>query len=1062
MAITLPSGFNITNNEPGDGRVVVANQSARLGFSAANVYKGMLVFQQDTQELYTLINNASPSVNSSWVKLVTAGTTNQYSGSFSGSFQGNGAGLTNLPASSIVGLNLTQIADSEVSASVSAAGTSFIITSASIDLLTIDNQGLVTANTFTGSFGGIGSGSFSGSFEGNTIGQFEGIGSGSFSGSFEGIGSGSFSGSFQGDGAGLTNLPASSIVGLNLSQISTGSVTGSTAPDGTIFRITSASVDLLTLDNLGNLVVSGSEVIGNHVTAKGNATITGSLTVNGATILNDSLFVTNAFIVNNSSSLKNTTITGSLLVTQNFTVLGTASFTRVTGSEIIIGSPTITLNTDSPVVRFGGMVVQDSGSFGLNSTSSFLYDSEKNQWLFQHEGAGEQTGSSIAIFGPLNEGNLGDELGLAEYTIPRAYTNHGHHIGNSNIYSTGSNVTINKGATGSIDGIEILGDLEVTGSLNLTGSVNITNQISASTILSQYSNIGLPEDGTYTDGLYTDITDNTYVGTMIDRFNEVLKGLSPSPAPDLDNFESITSGTNSLRLAFGAAQSTSSYENVTGTGSLSAVNFTQQFNQSTGTGGGRLRLGTFAATTTLSVRLNQDVPLNGTPFLNYSASAFNVPTDGGETYTLEVNGNTYSQATTGINSLSSTYFVLTSADTGFFPATGLPFAIFRNRRGTVNIPAALWQNGWNYAKVRQGTNVTNYVDWVYDPAAASGNFPYSFNGFTTASVAPTGEKALSGIKYYTGFSYNVTGSIFNYYKNVYNTSNKSFSSVTSGLTAAQLTIPTPTTADDVIQVNSSHTFASSGQRLLSQSLSSTLIITNDFSKNGTTGVITTPTILLDNINTSNTTLQENFCLEDYRIASASYNLQSDASSAIGTFTSASSLNSSDLAVYAGTLRYPTQVLNSGNISGAGIVYVIAGQPDYSSATGDRWFFRTFRNGGNAVATFTLSISGTNINFTAFGGTLSGNAVKIWIKVPGKTGWRDIMTAAPASTAGIATNDNVGCQTGGAPSNITSQATRTIGIDLKTEAMLPSDYFVIRVQTSSGWAGTMNQINLTGF
>jgi hypothetical protein len=220
--------------------------------------------------------------------------------------------------------------------------------------------------------------------------------------------------------------------------------------------------------------------------------------------------------------------------------------------------------------------------------------------------------------------------------------------------------------------------------------------------------------------------------------------------------------------------------------------------------------------------------------------------------------------------------------------------------------------------------------------------------------------------------------------------------------------------------------------------------------------------LLDNLNTANTTLQENFCLEDYRIASASYNLQSDASSAIGTFTSASSLNSSDLAVYAGTLRYPTQVLNSGNISGAGVVYAIAGQPDYSSATGDRWFFRTFRNGGNAVATFTLSISGTNINFTAFGGTLSGNAVKIWIKVPGKTGWRDIMTAAPASTAGIATNDNVGCQTGGAPSNITSQATRTIGIDLKTEAMLPSDYFVIRVQISSGWVGTMNQINLTGF
>lgn len=35
--------------------------------------------------------------------------------------------------------------------------------------------------------------------------------------------SGSFSGSFEGNGEGLTDIPAASIVGLNLSQISSGS-----------------------------------------------------------------------------------------------------------------------------------------------------------------------------------------------------------------------------------------------------------------------------------------------------------------------------------------------------------------------------------------------------------------------------------------------------------------------------------------------------------------------------------------------------------------------------------------------------------------------------------------------------------------------------------------------------------------------------------------------------------------------------------------------------------------------------------------------------------------------
>jgi hypothetical protein len=475
------------------------------------------------------------SVNQYIGRTLASDTTLGFSGSFSGSFQGNGNGLTDIPAGSIVGLNLTQIATATVSASVSSTGNSFTVSSASINLLTIDSGSRVTATTFSGSLVGVS----------NTT--------GSLTGSFSGIGSGSFSGSFQGNGDGLTNVPASSIVGLNLSQIATGSVTGSTSPDGTVFRITSASVDLLTLDNLGNLVVSGSEVIGNHVTAKGNATITGSLTVNGTTLLNNNLSVANIFTVGNSSSLQNTTVTGSLLVTQNFTVLGTASFTRVTGSEIIIGASTITLNTDDPVVRFGGIIVQDSGSFGANSTSSFLYDGEKNQWLFQHEGAGEQTGSSIAIFGPLNEGNLGDELGLTQYAIPRAYTDHGHHIGNSNIYSTGSNVTINKGATGSINGVEILGSVVITGSNLLSspdGTVSNKYALIASQSAWHYSdNVGYPvgtnQWGTGLNGSYFNLfTPNTDTATILRFVAGLLSSSAPAPTPNTKTYGSLTNSNN--------------------------------------------------------------------------------------------------------------------------------------------------------------------------------------------------------------------------------------------------------------------------------------------------------------------------------------------------------------------------------------------------------------------------------------------------------------------------------------------------------------------------------------
>ena len=41
-----------------------------------------------------------------------------------------------------------------------------------------------------------------------------------------------FTGSYIGDGAGLYNLPASGVTGLNLSQISTGSISASLSPEG--------------------------------------------------------------------------------------------------------------------------------------------------------------------------------------------------------------------------------------------------------------------------------------------------------------------------------------------------------------------------------------------------------------------------------------------------------------------------------------------------------------------------------------------------------------------------------------------------------------------------------------------------------------------------------------------------------------------------------------------------------------------------------------------------------------------------------------------------------------
>lgn len=148
-----------------------------------------------------------------------------------GVLSGSGANLFNIPASGIVGLNLSQIASGSFTASIS--NSKFRVnTNSEITGSLIVTAGITGSGTFT---------------------TLESPSSNL---------SGSFSGSFQGDGAGLTNVPASGVVGLNLSQIATGSVTSSVNIGTTNFQIVSGSSNLLSLDYTGKLAVSKSVNVG--------------------------------------------------------------------------------------------------------------------------------------------------------------------------------------------------------------------------------------------------------------------------------------------------------------------------------------------------------------------------------------------------------------------------------------------------------------------------------------------------------------------------------------------------------------------------------------------------------------------------------------------------------------------------------------------------------------------------------------------------------------------------------------------------------------------------------
>jgi len=69
MAIILPSGFNITNSDPVDARFSLANQAARYALSAANIYKGLVVFQQDDSTLFVLTDTTNVGNSNGWTQI---------------------------------------------------------------------------------------------------------------------------------------------------------------------------------------------------------------------------------------------------------------------------------------------------------------------------------------------------------------------------------------------------------------------------------------------------------------------------------------------------------------------------------------------------------------------------------------------------------------------------------------------------------------------------------------------------------------------------------------------------------------------------------------------------------------------------------------------------------------------------------------------------------------------------------------------------------------------------------------------------------------------------------
>lgn len=231
---------------------------------------------------------------------------------------------------------------------------------------------------------------------------------------------------------------------------------------------------------------------------------------------------------------KNTYVSGGLYVAGDLTVYGSSSVNYVTTS-VLVGLEFVNLNTDLPALRYAGINVGDSGS-AAGISSSFWYDSEKDNWLYVHAHAGADQTSSLAINGPITYNNLGNEQGLLANYITKAQLvteDNNHHITSSQIYDDGTTVAI-------------AGNLQVTGSLyalNLTGSLNGSNLIDGTVTNAKLQNSAITIAGSSTS-LGGSITTATILsGTGVFSGSAQIPNSSISNAQLANSSVTVTAGT---------------------------------------------------------------------------------------------------------------------------------------------------------------------------------------------------------------------------------------------------------------------------------------------------------------------------------------------------------------------------------------------------------------------------------------------------------------------------------------------------------------------------------------
>ena len=591
--------------------------------------------------------------------------------------------------------------------------------------------------------------------------------------------------------------------------------------------------------------------------------------------------------------------------------------------------------------------------------------------------------------------------------------------------------------------------------------------------------IGAAEDGTYADGLFSDFTTSTLIGTAIDKFNEILKIIVPGPAPAVDRINYTNVNGISTKLSFQTQpQAPSGYIDVGSSGSFtSPPNIDEQY--TVATSGEDFRLGVYNGSQEITGVVNFHVVEElKTSEVNYSHNAFGnaesgslkLFLNGSEIHSLNLTasgaGNPNSGSASDLNSSGSGFFAI-SITSSATDQNGSKYNIFQHRTAKYVVDPQDQVKGWNYAQVMHQfgatTYATNFVQWFNDTDASSNAMAVSNARVTFTG---NGSKYLSGVQYFRSASLVYNADVSNVYKFTYPTGNVltfNRSSNIGAITAQSLPATDGTDLfNKVLRITSSQTDTNE-DTMLNSSTTISIDLEHPLKTNlSATGSITTSGILIYNVDTSNTNLDENFDLENFRITNGSYASQNSVTDSSATWNSQNHMtgggatgHTDGLIMYNGRLRSPREGANSGNFST--LANGPAGNPNYSGVTGTKTFFRKIQNtsGGDIRDLKITSTKSSRYNNSS----LTTNNAKFSIKIPESSAWLDI---SQPFTYGAISVDGNGALISGANDNsntgATDSGTSRHCVTFGTASVANNKYVVIKIEADGElWTGNINRL-----